>query len=102
MKNFLDYVDSGIISGSFVTELDETVKEVKTNAKVRLGFMTYQMALLESKLEGEKSGIEKGVLIQAEKTALNMLRKHKALDEIAEFTELSLDHIKILAKKINA
>ena len=99
LKKFLDYVDRGIVSGDFVSELDDAVREVKTNKKARLDFMTYHMALLESKLEGENRGIKKGVLIQAEKTALNMLADVDPIDKIIKFTNLSIDHIKELAKK---
>lgn len=58
LKNFLNYVDSGIITGNFLQKLDAAVNSVKSNEKARLDFMTYQMALLESKLEGEEKGRE--------------------------------------------
>ena len=60
IKNFLNYVDSGIISGDFVQQLDDAVTSVKTNEKARLNFMTYQMALLESKLQGRAEGRTEG------------------------------------------
>lgn len=49
IKNFLNYIDNGIISSDFVQQLDNAVKSVKSNKKARLDFMTYQMALLETK-----------------------------------------------------
>ena len=59
VKAFLNYVDSGIIKGKFVKQLDVAVKSVKSNEKARLEYMTYHMALLESELEGrEKNLIE--------------------------------------------
>jgi predicted transposase/invertase (TIGR01784 family) len=62
VKAFLNYVDSGIIKGKFVKQLDEAVQAVKTNEKARLEFMTYEMALLESKLEGEERGREENTI----------------------------------------
>ena len=62
IKNFLNYVDNGTISGYFVKQLDNAVNSVKINEKARLDFMTYQMALLESKLEGEAKGREETLL----------------------------------------
>ena len=94
LKNFLDYVDSGIISGSFVKELDSAVQNVKSNQKARLNFMTYQMALLESKLDGREEGRAEGI----ESVALNMLRDGLPFEQIQKFTTLSIEKIKELAK----
>ena len=94
LKNFLNYVDSGIVSGTFIQELDNTVQNVKTNQKARLNFMTYQMALLESKLDGRKEGRAEGI----ESVALNMIRKGFSFDDIQELTKLSIEKIKELAK----
>lgn len=96
IKNFLNYVDSGIVSGRFVKELDEAVRVVKSNGKARLDFMTYQMAILESSLEGEERGRKEGI----ESVARNMIIKGRPLEEIREFTELSLEKIKELAQKV--
>ena len=54
IKAFLAYVDKGIVSGDFVKELDDTVQLVKSNKKAMKEFMTYQMALLEDRLEGHQ------------------------------------------------
>ena len=62
VKAFLDYVDSGIIKGKFIKQLDDAVKAVKPNEKVRLEYMTFEMALLESKLEGEERGREENTI----------------------------------------
>ena len=94
IKAFLDYVDSGIVSGNFVKELANAVNNVKTNAKVRHDFMTLQMALLESKMEGR---IE-GEIQKAEVIALKMIRKGKSFEEIQEFTDLPSKRINELAQ----
>ena len=46
---------------------------------------------------GVESGFERGL----EKTALNMLKKNISFEEIADITELTVDKIKELAKKMN-
>ena len=51
--------------------------------------MTYEMAFLESKLQGRKEVLGE--------IALKMLRKGMAIDEILEFTELPLERIKKIA-----
>ncbi len=94
LKNFLNYVDSGIVSGSFVQKLDNAVKDVKSNQKARLNFMTYQMALLESKLDG----LEEGRAEERDSIALNMLREGLSFEQIQKFTTLSIEKIKELAK----
>ena len=62
IKAFLNYVDSGIIKGKFVKQLDVAVQAVKSNEKARLEYMTFEMALLESKLEGEERGREENTI----------------------------------------
>ncbi len=81
IKNFLNYVDSGIISGSFVEELDDAVNIVKSNTKARKEFMTYQMALLESKLDGREEGREENAIenLRSVMKKLN-LSAEKAMD----------------------
>lgn len=59
VKEFLDYVNSGIIKGEFIQKFDAAVQAIKTSEKARLEYMTFEMALLESELEGrEKNLIE--------------------------------------------
>ena len=93
--NFLNYVDRGVINGNFVQQLDNAVKTVKSNQKARLDFMTYHMALLESKLDGLNEGREE----ERTSIALNMLKDGLPFDQIHKFTNLTLDKIKELAKK---
>jgi len=100
IKNFLNYIDNGIISSDFVQQLDNAVKSVKSNEKARLDFMTYQMALLESKLEGEEKGRAQGREEGIESVAFNMIKKGMTFDSIAELTDLSVSHLKELAEKI--
>jgi len=47
--------------------------------------------------EAENRGFEKGI----EKTALNMLRENKSLEEISRITELTIDKIKELARRLS-
>lgn len=56
LKNFLNYVDSGIVAGNFVKKLDDAVNSVKFNEKARLDYMTYEMALLDRELQGREEG----------------------------------------------
>lgn len=62
--------------------------------------MTYQMALLESKLEGEEKGRAQGREEGIESVAFNMIKKGMTFDSIAELTDLSVSHLKELAEKI--
>lgn len=91
VKAFLNYVDSGIIKGKFVKKLDVAVQAVKSNQKARLEYMTYQMALLESKLEGEESGREK-----------NLIENLKAVMKKLNFTaEKAMDFLDVPQDKRN-
>ena len=90
IKAFLAYVDSGIVSGDFVKELAIAVDNVKTNAKVRHDFMTFQMYLLEREMESAQK--------RSEEIALKMIRKGKSFEEIQEFTDLPAQRINELAQ----
>ena len=87
---FLNYVDSGIVSGKFVKELDAAVYSVKSNEKARNDFMTLQMYLLEEKMEAEDS--------RAEEIAIKLIRRGRPLQEIHENTDLSLERINELVQ----
>ena len=60
--------------------------------------MTYHMALLESKLEGEQQGREEGI----NSVAVNMLREGLPVDQIQKFTRLTIEKITELAKQIHS
>ena len=67
--------------------------------------MTFQMALLEERMEGElcgeqrglAQGIERGRNEEREALALKMLRKGKSIEEVREFTDLPFERLKQLA-----
>lgn len=86
---FLNYVDSGIVSGKFVEELDAAVESVKSNEKARHDFMTLQMYLLEEKMEAEDR--------RSEEIALNLIRMGLSYSDISEATDLTLEKIQQLA-----
>ena len=90
IKAFLDYVDSGIVSGDFVKKLAVAVDNVKTNAKVRHDFMTFQMYLLEREMESAQK--------RSEEIALKMIRRGRPLQEIHEDTDLPLEQLNELAQ----
>lgn len=52
--------------------------------------------------KGFDRGITQGENLRAEKIALNMLRKGLSFDDIRDFTELSIDKIQLLAKKLHS
>lgn len=102
IKAFLDYVDKGIISGDFVKELDDAVQLVKSNRKAMKEFMTYQMALIEERLEGElrgrAQGIELGRTEGTESVAIKLIRRGRPLQEIQEDTGVPMQRLEQLAK----
>ena len=85
---FLNYVDSGIVSGKFVEELDAAVDSVKSNEKARHDFMTFQM-------------YQRGLNEERESVAIKMLRKGKYFDEVHEFTDLPIYRLKELDEEMN-
>ncbi len=90
---FLDYVDKG-----FVKELDDAVQLVKSNRRAMKEFMTYEMALLEERLQGEQRGIQIGRTEGTEAVAIKLIRRGRPLQEIHEDTGLPLERIHELEK----
>ncbi len=108
LRAFLDYVDSGIIFGDFVQELDAAVQLVKSNRKAMKEFMTYEMSLLESRMEGEQQGLLRGLAEGeaigftkgTEDVARNMIKLGLDFSVIQSVTHLSIERIKELAANI--
>ena len=69
---FLDDVDRGIVFSDFVHELDDAVQLVKSNRRAMKDFMTYEMSLIESRMEGLLRGREKGMVKGTEDVAVNL------------------------------
>ena len=59
VKAFLDYVDSGIVSGDFVQEVYKVINALKTDRKAVKKFMIYEISLIASRMEGRNEDIEK-------------------------------------------
>ena len=93
-------MDSGVVTSNFVHELDTAVQQVKYNRKAMKKFMTFEMSLLESRMEGEQHGLLQGRNQEKESVALKMIRKGSSIDDIHEFTELPIERIKELAANI--
>ena len=90
----MNYIDNGIISGTFVQKLDDAVNIVKANEKARLDFMTFEMYMKEREMEGKEKGREE----ERTSIALNMIRAGLPFDQIQSLTKLTLDKISELAK----
>ena len=90
LKTFLDYVDSGIVVGDFVSELANAVDSIKRNAKVRHDFMTLQMYLREHEMETAQR--------LSEEIALRMIRRGRPIEEIHEDTDIPLQRLHELAR----
>ena len=93
VKVFLNYVESGIVEGKFVTALNDAVEEIKSMRKGMKEYMTYEMTLLENRMAGREEGRAEG----RGEVALKMLRKGTAIEDILELTELPLKRIKDIA-----
>ena len=82
VKAFLDYVAGQQVNNKFVEELDETVRQVKTNEKWRLEYVTYELALQEREEKGEERGRKEG-----RKEGLEEGRKEERLNSIRTIME---------------
>ena len=105
VKNFLDYIAGNHIDSPMISELDKTVRQVKSNEKWRLEYVTYELALQEREergLEiGMKRGFEIGEMKKAEKIAIKMLKKGDSVEKVQDLTELPIKHVQELSDSIN-
>ena len=95
IKAFLDYVESGIVSGKFVEDLAAAVESVKRNEKVRHDFMTLQMALLEERMQTE----ERVRNAERESVAVKLIHMGLNLADIQKATNLPVQRLEELAKE---
>ena len=93
LKNFLRYVDSGIVSGKLVSDFDDAIKSVKIARETRLSYMTFEMALKEREMRGREE--------ERNSIALAMLQLKISFDLIQKSTGLSIEKIQELSKKIS-
>ena len=93
---FLDYMNGKLADNSFVQEIDNEIRSLKTDGEKEAGYMTFQMRIDEEREEVR------------EKTALNMLRRlvkrqqpldTLALTDIAEDAEITLERVQELARE---
>ena len=60
LKEVLQYLDDGTISGEYSRELDDAVNAVKTNEDRRLEYMTMMVHDMEMREEGREEGRAEG------------------------------------------
>ncbi len=97
---FLNYADRGVVNSDFVHELDEAVQLVKSNRKAMKEFMTYEMTLLENRMEAEQQGLLRGREEEKESIATNMIKLGLDFSVIQATTKLPIERIKELFSKI--
>ena len=93
VKNFLDYVERGIVAGEFVQEMDLAVQDVKFNKRARLGFMTFEMFLKEREMQSREEGREEGREEKAFEMVKNLLLAKTPLKYIVAATGWSEEKI---------
>ena len=90
LKNFLDYVETGVTNDDYTKVMNNAVRVIKNNEKARLEFMSYEMNLLEreinvrnemSKIISQKDNIisQKDNAISQKDMEIAMLKKQIAM-----------------------
>ena len=100
VKAFLEYVDGVMSPDEFVQEIDEAIRNVKTQESERVRYMTYTLKLKEERKIGHEAGFREGMEKGTQKgkleDALEMLKDGVAVEKIAKYTGLSPDMITAL------
>ena len=119
LKNFLQYVMTNEPVDDFTEDVERQVWAVKNDKKAREEYMVLQAkireheivayeageaqghaaGLAEGEAKGRADGLAEGEAKKSRETAIKMLKKHKPLSEIKEFTDMSEEEIVRLAKE---
>ena len=107
VKAFLEYVDGVMSPDEFVQEIDEAIRNVKTQESERVRYMTYTLKLKEERKighetgfrEGMEKGLQKGTQKGKLETALKMLRNGISMEIVLKCTNLPPSAIKEAAEK---
>ena len=97
LKEFIDYVEKGMVSGKFSREFDDAVQNVKLEKETRLEFMNYEMELIDQRDRGRAEGRAE----EKESTAISLLKMNLTLEQIYQVTELPMERILELEKEIH-
>ena len=110
LKLFLNYIETGEVSDEYTKELDQAVREVRTNEKWREPIMTVEMMIrdaayeakeagrAEGLAEGKVEGLAEGASKEKCATALRMLKAGMKLEAVQIATDLSMEEILALQK----
>ena len=111
MVNFLEYVKTQVPNDAYTRELEAEVARLKLDKEVRRKYMVLQAELRDTEIvafeageakghaAGLAEGLAEGEAKKSRETAIKMLKKHKPLSEIKEFTDMSEEEIVRLAKE---
>ena len=111
LKNFLRYVMTNEPVDDFTEDVERQVWAVKNDKKAREEYMVLQAKIREHEIvayeageaqghaAGLAEGLAEGEAKKSRETAIKMLKKHKPLSEIKEFTDMSEEEIVRLAKE---
>ena len=99
LKNFLRYVMTNEPVDDFTEDVERQVWAVKNDKKAREEYMVLQAKIREHEIVAYEAGEAQGEAKKSRETAIKMLKKHKPLSEIKEFTDMSEEEIVRLAKE---
>ena len=111
LKNFLRYVMTNEPVDDFTEDVERQVWAVKNDKKAREEYMVLQAKIREHEIvayeageaqghaAGLAEGLAEGEAKKSRETAIKMLKKHKPLSEIKEFTDMSEEEIVRLANE---
>ena len=119
LKNFLQYVMTNEPVDEFTEDVARQIVAVKNDPIARRDYMVLATrikdarragyvegeakgradGLAEGEAKGREEGLAEGEAKKSRETAIKMLKKHKPLSEIKEFTDISEEEIVRLAKE---
>ena len=115
LKNFLQYVMTNEPVDDFTEDVARQIVAVKNDPIARRDYMVLATRIKDARragyvegeakgradglAEGREEGLAEGEAKKSRETAIKMLKKHKPLSEIKEFTDMSEEEIVRLAKE---
>ena len=97
LANLIGYISTGKVTDDYTRQLDEEVRELRNDTGKGVSYMTYMQTLMEH----ENIGFDKGLSQANRETAIIMLQNNEPLNKIAMYSRLTMEQINELAASLH-
>ena len=97
LANLIGYISTGKVTDDYTRQLDEEVRELRNDTGKGVSYMDIMQTLMEH----ENIGFDKGLSQANRETAIIMLQNNEPLNKIAMYSRLTMEQINELAASLH-